>query len=41
MKGYPTDSGYRGYIPEKGYILFSTEREYREYYRELFVDNLD
>lgn len=35
MKGYPTYSGYMGYIPSKGYILFATESEYREYYEEV------
>lgn len=34
MKGYTTPSGYMGYIPTKGYILFCTENEYREYYGE-------
>lgn len=34
MKGYTTESGYRGYIPGTGYMLFTTESEYREYYRE-------
>jgi hypothetical protein len=34
MKGYPTDTGYRGYIPNVGYVLFSTETEYLEYYKE-------
>ena len=35
MKGYVIDRGYMGYIPGKGYILFSTEEEYCECYREL------
>lgn len=34
MKGYPTHAGYRGYIPGNGYLLFSTESEYREYFHE-------
>ena len=34
MKGYPIQSGYMGYIPNMGYILFSTETDYTEYYRE-------
>ena len=38
MKGYPTSSGYKGYIPNEGYILFCTEDEYREYYRENFLN---
>lgn len=35
MKGYTTQTGYMGYIPEKGYILFSTENDYKEYWEEL------
>lgn len=38
MKGYVTSSGYKGYIPERGYVLFSTEDDYKEYYRENFGD---
>ena len=39
MKGYTVESGYMGYIPDANtYKLFPTEREYREYYRENFVD---
>lgn len=38
MKGYPTNEGYKGYIPNVGYILFCTEDEYKEYYRE-YVDS--
>lgn len=34
MKGYTVDVGYRGYIPGEGYILFCTEEEYKEYYKE-------
>ena len=34
MKGYTTNTGYKGYIPNKGYILFSTEDEYKEFFRE-------
>ena len=34
MKGYPIEAGYMGYIPNVGYILFSTENEYVEYYKE-------
>ena len=34
MKGYATKTGYMGYIPNKGYILFCSETEYCEYYRE-------
>lgn len=32
MKGYPTQIGYMGYIPNKGYTLFATENDYCEYY---------
>lgn len=38
MKGYVTSNGYKGYIPERGYVLFSTQTEYEEYYRENFGD---
>lgn len=34
MKGYTVSTGYMGYIPEMGYILFSTQNEYEEYYKE-------
>lgn len=34
MKGYPTQSGYMGYIPNVGYVLFCTEEEYKEIYSE-------
>lgn len=30
MKGYPTASGYMGYV-EGDYILFASEEDYREY----------
>ena len=30
LKGYPTDSGYYGYVHGK-YILFETEEAYYEY----------
>lgn len=32
MKGYYTYSGYKGYIPSMGYILFCTKSEYEEYF---------
>ena len=32
MKGYPTQSGYMGYIPGIGYMSFVTETDYKEYY---------
>ena len=41
MKGYNTEQGYKGYVPEMGYILFCTEREYREYFEENFSDSID
>ena len=34
MRGYPTQVGYMGYIPNEGYSLFSTEDEYYEFYKE-------
>lgn len=34
MKGYPVPNGYMGYINGK-YLLFATETEYIEYYREV------
>ena len=34
MKGYLTQNGFMGYIPNKGYWLFSNETDYIEYYRE-------
>lgn len=37
MKGYPVDSGYMGYIPdEKEYSLFSSEKDYEEYYKTYY-----
>lgn len=33
MKGYSTAYGYMGYIPNKGYILFSCEKDYEEFYK--------
>ena len=35
MKGYPTQSGYMGYIPNVGYTLFVTENEYYEYIEDM------
>ena len=32
MKGYPTQTGYMGYIPNEGYVLFATENDYKEYW---------
>ena len=40
MKGYPTQTGYMGYIPGNGYSLFSTETEYVEYMREIEREEL-
>lgn len=35
MKGYVVSTGYMGYFPEIGkYLLFATEAEYAEAYRE-------
>ena len=33
MKGYPTQAGYMGYVPNEGYILFSCEKDYEEFYK--------
>lgn len=33
MKGYTTSAGYMGWV-EGRYILFASEREYREYIEE-------
>jgi hypothetical protein len=38
MKGYPTQTGYMGYIPNKGYSLFATETDYEEYYQEYVME---
>lgn len=35
MKGYQTAQGYMGYVPGKGYMLFTSDTEYKEYYAEL------
>ena len=40
MKGYTTQSGYMGYIPNRGYILFCTEKEYEEYYGNNYLSKL-
>lgn len=35
-KGYPTQDGYRGFVPlYHEWMLFSTEAEYLEYLRDL------
>ena len=39
MKGYQTAYGYKGYIPGKGYVLFSCESEYEEAYKEWESEN--
>lgn len=33
LRGYPTESGYKGYVNGK-YILFETEEAYYEYIKE-------
>ena len=33
MKGYSTESGYKGYVDGR-YILFSCENDYREYFED-------
>lgn len=37
MKGYITQSGYMGLVNET-YILFATEQDYKEYYKEYMED---
>ena len=34
LKGYPTTSGYKGYVEGEGYILFETEEAYYRYVKE-------
>lgn len=34
MKGYPTQSGFMGYVDGR-YMLFATETDYIEFYMEL------
>lgn len=34
MKGYDVPDGYMGYIPNNGYMLFCSDADYKEYYRE-------
>ena len=38
-KGYPTESGYMGYIPNKGYVLFSSEDDYEDFYEANYGHN--
>ena len=42
MEGKVCHNGYRGYVPDypynNGYMLFSTEEDYEEYYRENILD---
>lgn len=39
MKGYPVSNGYMGYVDGQ-YMLFASESEYIEYFKEhSFVDN--
>lgn len=35
MKGYPTQIGYMGYVPNEGYVLFASETDYKEYYKAM------
>lgn len=37
MKGYSVQSGYMGYIPTMGYILFASEGDYAEYYATIHM----
>lgn len=40
MKGYPVAFGYMGYIPKLGrFVLFSTEAEYEEIYKEYEMED--
>lgn len=40
MKGYVVSTGYMGYFPEIGkYLLFATEAEYADAYREEMGSN--
>lgn len=40
MKGYNVPDGYMGYMPSLGrYILFSTEGEYAEIYKEIEMED--
>ena len=40
MKGYPVGFGYMGYMPSvKNYILFATEEEYKEIFKELEMED--
>lgn len=41
MKGYVVGSGYMGLMPSLGgYILFSTQAEYEEIYKEIELEDL-
>lgn len=40
MKGYYTPYGYMGYVPEaEKFMLFTSEAEYIDYLRQLYVFN--
>lgn len=41
MKGYLVSTGYMGYMPSLGnYILFATQAEYEEIYKEIELEDL-
>ena len=40
-KSYTTEYGVMGYIPGRGYILFDSEKEYREYLEMLNLTSVD
>lgn len=35
VKGYFTDTGFKGYVEGEGYILFEDEESYYEYLEEI------
>lgn len=40
MKGYFTNAGYMGWLPdEKKYVLFATETDYVDYYLSMYAVN--
>ena len=39
MQGYWTGYGYKGFIPNKGYMLFENRDEYEQYYTECKEDD--
>jgi hypothetical protein len=39
MKGYLTSEGYIGFLPQIDWVLFATEHEYEEFFKE-YVKNM-